>query len=119
MLVNGFSETQSSNNGVISSTNQCMTTVSGVIQAQIGDKLPIAPNQRISRQTSNSMSQTNSALAMSQLGTVYATKRRRRNGKRYVIPKKYIFFYLFGFKNKKNRNITMNHTFTIISWGSF
>ena len=26
----------------------------------------------------------NSALAMSQLGTVYATKRRRRNGKRYV-----------------------------------
>lgn len=25
---------------------------------------------------------TNSALAMSQLGTVYATKRRRRNGKR-------------------------------------
>lgn len=27
----------------------------------------------------------NSALAMSQLGTVYATKRRRRNGKRLVL----------------------------------
>lgn len=27
------------------------------------------------------------AVAMNQLGTVYATKRRRRNGKRYVISR--------------------------------
>lgn len=80
--MNDYSESQSSNNGVILSSNQCMTTVSGVIQAHIGDKLPPiqAPNQR--SRSINSMSQTNSALAMSQLGTVYATKRRRRNGKR-------------------------------------
>lgn len=50
----------------------------------------VAPNGTIGHNTtigSNchpSVNQTKSSLTMSQLSTVYATKRRRRNGKRYV-----------------------------------
>lgn len=77
VIVNGFNEAPGRD--VIPGPHQCMTTASAIVDAHIGEKVPAAP--RIGRPP-NSMSQTNSALAMSQLGTVYATKRRRRNGKR-------------------------------------
>lgn len=80
VLINGFNE--SAIHAVVTAPPaQCLTTASATIHnTQIGEKIPTAA-PRIGRPP-NPSSQTNSALAMSQLGTVYATKRRRRNGKR-------------------------------------
>lgn len=79
MLIDGFNE--SPIHTVATVPIQCMTTANSIIHTQLSEK-NLTPTTRIARNNSNS--QTNSALAMSQLGTVYATKRRRRNGKRLV-----------------------------------
>lgn len=55
----------------------CLTTVEAALLTN--DPI-VAPQQHSHIIGSNNIH--NTALAMSQLGTVYATKRRRRNGKR-------------------------------------
>lgn len=67
--------------------NQCSITVNSNFNSNynFGDKTTSTPEASTIVNNNNTANREKSALKMSQLGTVYATKRRRRNGKRLVM----------------------------------
>lgn len=76
VILNNFDDTHASGGSA-----PCLTTV----EAALLTNDPTVASQQQQQQHSHIIGSNNihnTALAMSQLGTVYATKRRRRNGKR-------------------------------------
>lgn len=71
VILNNFDDTHAGGSA------PCLTTV----EAALLTNDPTVPSQQHSHVIGGNNIH-NTALAMSQLGTVYATKRRRRNGKR-------------------------------------